>query len=426
MTDDSKDTFEIEAAAGLKKVGGADPLVVERVVRTIGDLPDRRRRPSSPSPFGGRWLGGLAVAIAAVVVVAMTLQILGLRPAGPLGPTIGPGPVTRPTTVVTESPSPTIDLSPSQFASDPRMLACEQVGHRTLADVMYAFELAHGKDYRSNLQIPVVPSLASAEQPALFVLFKTGDSTSSSGGDPPLIFTPSPGERSVCVGLTGIANPVYITNVEPAEIVLPPAAAPAGPIASVYADTKRPLSAMAWDETRQSLWVVTWNTGPNGELTRVGLNGSTQSWSLPNGPDLQIQPKIQAGLDQGTQPAARYDWTATDIVVDGEGVVWIAAGYGLVRFDPATGKSRLKVFPEPDLTKLYVLDGGSWMSAIAADGDGVLVARNGNRQLTRVNESLAEAGTINLPLGLGRPAWTCGPRRPHPGRRTAQPRPRRI
>ncbi len=56
---------------------------------------------------------------------------------------------------------------------------------------------------------------------------------------------------------------------------------------------------MAWDETRQSLWVVTWNTGPNGELTRVGLNGSTQSWSLPNGPDLQIQPKIQAGLDPG-------------------------------------------------------------------------------------------------------------------------------
>jgi len=49
---------------------------------------------------------------------------------------------------------------------------------------------------------------------------------------------------------------------------------------------------------------------------------------------------------------------------------------------------------------VYV-DGGHWLSAIAADGDGVLVARNGESALTRVDESLADAGTITLPS-----SWT--------------------
>jgi hypothetical protein len=326
---------------------------------------------------------GLAAAIAVVAIVAATVRLVVLRPAGP------------------GSPSPTTDLSLVQFAKDPRMLACEQVGDRTLNDVLSAFELAHGKDYRANLEIPVEPDLASAEQPALVVVFKTGDPWPISGSAPNPGTTvaprsPPPGVRSVCVGLTGVKDPVFIINVDESKIVLPPASAPPGPIASVFADTNSVLAAMTWDASRQSLWIVTWNTGPTAKLGRVGLDGKSESWPLPNGPNVQLQPEIQGGLIVQPMPAAWYGWEATDVVVDGEGKVWIAAGYGLIRFDPDTGKSQLRTFTESDATKVY-LDGGHWLSAIAADGDGVLVARNGESTLTRIDESLADAGTIALP-----------------------------
>ena len=166
MNDEPSDIFEADAAAGLKELGAADPVVVERVEGTVAGLPDRRRRPAFRSVVSARRMLGFAAAIAVVAIVAATVQLVVLRPAGP------------------GSPSPTTDLSPIQFARDPRMLACEKAGDRTLDDVLYAFELAHGKDYRANLEIPVEPDLASAEQPALVVVFKTGDPWPISGSAP--------------------------------------------------------------------------------------------------------------------------------------------------------------------------------------------------------------------------------------------------
>ncbi|MGD0122685.1 MAG: hypothetical protein ABSC46_09015 [Candidatus Limnocylindrales bacterium] len=417
MSDKSSNGFGTDVDAGPKDLGTADPLVVERVQQTVEGLPDRSRRPGIRSLVAAQAMLRIAAAIAVVAVVAVTLQVVALGPAGSASPTIRPTesapPVaTSPTlanayAATTASPGPTLDLSPGRFASDPRMLACEKAGDRTLSDVLYAFALSHGKDYRADLQIPVEPGLASAEQPALVVVFKTGTSDVVSGPGPmpgtsgvnPEI-TPPPDARTVCVGLTGVKDPVLIRNLDKSKIVLPPARAPSGPIAGVFANTNRALAAMTWDAARQSLWIVTWNTGPNGQLTRAGLDGSTKSWPLPNGPDVQIQPVIQAGLVQPAMPAAWYGWDATDVVVDGQGKVWIAAGYGLVRFDPDTGKSQLKTFPESDATKVYG-DGGQWLSAIAADGNGVLIARNGESALTRIDESLANAGTIALPA-----TWT--------------------
>jgi hypothetical protein len=197
-----------------------------------------------------------------------------------------------------------------------------------------------------------------------------------------------------------VKDPVLITNVDESKIILPPASAPAGPIASVFfANDRASLAAMTSDASRQALWIVTL-TGATGQLTRVGLDGKSESWPLPNGPKVQQQPEIQGGLIVQPMPAAWYGWDATDVVVDGEGKVWIAAGYALVRFDPDTGKSQLRTFTESDATKVY-LDGGHWLSAIAADGDGVLVARDGESALTRIDESLADAGTITLPS-----SWT--------------------
>jgi hypothetical protein len=131
-------------------------------------------------------------------------------------------------------------------------------------------------------------------------------------------------------------------------------------------------------------------------LTRVGLDGSTQHWALPNGPHVQLQPAIKAGAEQPSGLTASYDWKTTDVVVDGRGKVWTAAGYGLARFDPATGKSQLKGFAELEMSKVYA-PGGRWLSAIAADGDGVLVTRNGDPAVYRVDESLAVTKMFALP-----------------------------
>jgi len=131
MNDERGDIFEADAAAGIKKLGAADPAVVERLQGTVTSLPDRRRRPAFRSVVSARRMLGLGTAIAVVAIIAATLV---LRPAGP------------------GSPSPTTDLSLVQFAKDPRMLACEKAGDRTLNDVLSAFELAHGKDYRPILR----------------------------------------------------------------------------------------------------------------------------------------------------------------------------------------------------------------------------------------------------------------------------------
>ena len=368
---DDPDEFGIKAAASLKEIGAPDPASVDRVRRTMADLPDHSRPRTLRFFRRGRIVGLAAVVPVLAIVAALVLWV-----PGQLNHAAG--------------------LDPSRFAGDPRMLACEKYGDRTLSDVQYAFELAHGRDYRANLRLPVQPDLAGAEEPALVVVFTTGTPLHSIGGNPPLAFTPRPGARTVCVDMAGLQYPLFLNNLDPSEIVLPPAPEPTGPIAGVFADTKRELAAMAWDSGSQSLWVVTWNGGPGGSLTRVGLDGSTKHWPLPNGPELQIQPEIQAGLQQPALPTASYDWRATDVVVDGQGKVWIAAGYGLIRFDPATGKIGLKSFSESDMTKVYT-DGGHWLSAIAADGDGVLVTRNGDAAVLRVNESLAETTLFTLP-----------------------------
>ena len=395
MTDGSDHEFERTVSDGLKRLGAVDPHVLDRLSDSVATLSDRTERRPLGDRAGSRPYASMAAVAGIVALIAAGGWLLvGSTAFGPSAP--------GHSTVETlphpsSSPAATQDLSPIQYASDPRMAACEKAGSRQLADVLYAWELAHGSDYRAHLIVPVQPDLAAASEPALVVVFKTGDSSSSSGGNPPFVFTPPPGSHTVCVGVTGANEGVLIRNLAESNLVLPPASAPIGVVAGVAVATNRPLAAMTWDKSGNSLWVVTWNTGPNGQLTRVNADGSTTSWPLPNGPDMQIQPEIQAGLQQPAMPAAWYGWDATDVVVDGQGEVWIAAGYGLVRFDPATGKSQLRVFSESDMTKVYVIDGGSWLSAIAADGDGVLVARHGHHDLTRLNEALADAGTVTLP-----------------------------
>jgi hypothetical protein len=400
VNDKSNDSFEAQVAAGLEELAAPDPRVIERIQESVGRLPDRGRRSVRSLVALGTMLR-LAAVVAVLVLAGGTLLLVVRRPGGLGGPPIGPTESATASALATGLSAPTFDLSPRQFATDPRMLACEKSDGRTLDDVLYAFELAHGKDYRANLQIPLEPALAGAEQPALVVVFKTGDPLNISQpyvpGHSPVAVPPPPDARTVCIGLTGVNQPVVIVNLDKSKIVPPPAPSPSGPIASVFAALNGDLAAMAWDSGRSSLWIVTADAGPIGRLTRVGLDGSTETWALPNGPNLQPLPKIQGGLIVQPMPAAWYGWDATDVVVDGQGELWIAAGYGLVRFDPDTGKSQLRTFAESDATKLYVLKSGHWISAIATDGDGVLIARNGEPTLVRVDETLDASATITLP-----------------------------
>ena len=390
MTDESDVDDERRFADAIKRLGDIDPFVLDRLSASVTALPARSRWRL------GAGLSGLhrSTTVAAVVAVVALIAAGGWWLAGP--GLVGPSASGLPTGGAPTQPSAAPDLSPGQYANDPRMVACEKAEDRHLADVLYAWELTHGRDYRANLVVPVQPMLASATESALIVVFKTGNSLSSSGGNPPLIFTPPQGSHTVCVGPSGTGEPTLILNLAESNLVLPPASAPIGVTARVAVASNRALSAMAWDSSRNSLWVVTWISGPDGQLTRVDADGTTKTWAVPNGPPMQFQPAIQAGLQQVALPAAWYGWDATDVVVDSQGEVWIAAGYGLVRFDPATGRSRLRAFPESDMTQVY-LPGGTWLSAIAADGDGVLVARQGAHVLTRINETMGDASTINLP-----------------------------
>jgi hypothetical protein len=408
VTNGSEPEVGQRLSEGIKRLGAADPAVLERLSDTVATLPDRTERRRINQLSSSQAYAQMAAALGIVaIILAAGWWLVG---SSAFGPSATNSMATDTSSHPSPSPAATQDLSPTQFADDPRMRACEEVGSRQFSDVLYAWELAHGRDYRKYIVVPVQPELASAQEPALVVVFTTGDDLKiwappfvgssqqpAAVVTPAAVFTPPPGSHTVCVGLTGASQAVPFLNLAESNLVLPPASAPVGEMASVALATNRALAAMTWDEARDSLWVVTWQTGPNGQLTRIDADGSTTSWPLPNGPDLQIRPEIQAGLEQPAMPAAWYGWDATDIVVDGEGEVWIAAGYALVRFDPTTGESQVRVFQEPDMTKVYLTDGGSWLSAIAEDGDGVLVARNGDQSLTRVNESLADAGTITLP-----------------------------
>lgn len=309
----------------------------------------------------------------------------------------------------TSAPTPMSSVDPVQFAEDPRLAAClvPETPLASFSDVLAAFELPHAADYRTHLEIGFDGPLAESTEPALVLVARSAyppltrhPPTTAPATVPP---TPTPGFHDVCVSIQGRKEPVQLGNVADSDLFLPPASAPqAGPLARRFALLDLSLgeiAAMTWDASSHVLWLVTIRTGPTARLVRIGTDGQTASWELPGGPDLQPEPTIQAGLQVPTVPAADYFFGYASVVVDSSGAVWVAAAYGLVRFDPAREHAELRVFPEPAATQIENVR-GRWLSALAADGDGVLVARNGVSSLLRVDSVLADAGSIRLPQGL--------------------------
>jgi len=364
----------------------------DRLHRVVDSIPTGAARSRLTRP-------GWGVVAAVVGGLAMATVVIGIVGLGR----------NRPTTTATGSASASFDiaaLNPRRFASDPRMAVCLDPTDdvfRSFDDVLAAFELTPVSDYRKHLAIGYVGSLASSSSSGLVVIARSAyppppiSGPFFPGSSPSAIPAPTPllGFHAVCVGVSGHTDPIRIGNVADRDLILPPKSASiTGPVASRYAlldGTLGEIFAMTWDERSHSLWLLTTSR----RLVRVDANGHTISWPLPSGRFLQPQPSIQGGLTVQPVPVADYYFDATDLAVDDSGAVWIAAGYGLVRFDPATGKATLREFPSKSTT--IELDNGGWLSGIATEGEDVLVARDGSADLLRISADLRDRGSIRLP-----------------------------
>jgi len=102
-------------------------------------------------------------------------------------------------------------------------------------------------------------------------------------------------------------------------------------------------------------------------------------------------------------PETTYQGVFAQVIVDDSGAVWVNDdGYRVVRFDPETQTMTSYLFALK-VPGVDTRNDGTWVSAIAADGDGVLVARNLVSFLVRLGPSLAITKTIELPTGIAGP-----------------------
>jgi len=85
--------------------------------------------------------------------------------------------------------------------------------------------------------------------------------------------------------------------------------------------------------------------------------------------------------------------TVFDVVVDGEGIVWLATGYGLQLLEPVTGRGYAIVgsLPIPGSTRVIALNG---ILAYVGSGSRLYVVRRDGHKLTIVS-SMDAGGTVN-------------------------------
>jgi len=96
-------------------------------------------------------------------------------------------------------------------------------------------------------------------------------------------------------------------------------------------------------------------------------------------------------------PELTYRGMFSQVIVDGSGAVWVYGdGYNLVRFEPETGTLKSYAFPL-EVPGTDWANGGTWVSAIAADGDGILVARSQVPFIVRLGPALTVTKTIDIP-----------------------------
>ncbi len=291
----------------------------------------------------------------------------------------------------TPAPSPTTD--PASFAGDPRLEACGGLE----AGVQQVVALDHAWAYRAVMPgIGFVPQLDGSADPALLVIYSgsipakldwrtyvhppPGPSPTTVSTPTP-VPTPLPGTKNVCVALNATDAPQMVPNAalqpfnpELATLaVRPPYQSGQG---RVVTRNKQSTYSLAWDPAHQVLWYTVQSPQTDSALYRLDpATGQTTRWALS---------------------ATDYNGFMDMVVVDATGAVWFdPSGVHLYRLDPVTGKlARLDINTR---IKPVVDQGGVWVSAIAADGDGVWIARESLPYLTRIDASLHEVAKIPLP-----------------------------
>jgi hypothetical protein len=144
----------------------------------------------------------------------------------------------------------------------------------------------------------------------------------------------------------------------------------------VVTRSKQSTYGLAWDQTHGVLWYTVQFPQTDSALYRLDpATGQTQRWALP---------------------ATDYNGFMDMVVVDATGAVWFdQSGLRLYRLDPGSGK--LAHLDINTSIKPVVDQGGVYITAIAADGDGVLIARESLPYLTRIDAGLHEVAKIQLP-----------------------------
>jgi len=291
------------------------------------------------------------------------------------------------------SPVTPHSTNPESFVSGPRLKACGGLE----AGVQQVVALDHAWAYRAVMPgIGFVPQLDASADPALLVIYSglipakldwrnsviiPPGPVPTTVPSPTPVPTPPPGTKNVCVALNATDEPQIVPNTalqpfhpELATLAVRPPTQPGQ--GRVVTRNKQSTYSLAWDPIGQALWYTVQSPQTDSALYRLDpATGKTTRWALP---------------------ATDYNGFMDMVVVDATGAVWFdQSGVRLYRLDPVTGKlARLDIDTR---IKPVVDQGGVWVSAIAADGDGVLIARESLPYLTRIDANLHQVGTIELP-----------------------------
>ncbi|MFI5284657.1 MAG: hypothetical protein ACHQ0J_16250 [Candidatus Dormibacterales bacterium] len=340
------------------------------------------RTSGSRTISGSRLLIGLVVMAVSASCTSTQATPVATTSNGPVtvtsSPTIEPSP--------TAAASPTTD--PASFANDPRLQACGGLE----AGIQQVVALDHAWAYRAVMPgIGFVPQLDASADPALLVIYSGLIPAKldwhryvippTTVPTPTLVPTPLPGTKNVCVTLNATDAPQIVPDAalqpfHPELATLAARPATQSGQGRVVTRNKQSTYSLAWDPTHGVLWYTVQFSQTDSALYQLDpATAQTKRWALP---------------------ATDYNGFMDMVVVDATGAVWFdQSGVHLYRLDPSSGKlARLDI----DTSVKPVIDqGGVWISAIAADGDGVLIARESLPYLTRIDASLHSVAKIQLP-----------------------------
>jgi hypothetical protein len=187
-----------------------------------------------------------------------------------------------------------------------------------------------------------------------------------------LIFRPdSPGESTASDSRSASA-------VASLDATVPSAPASMPPVSVTLPDDSYDL---AYDPPRGLLWLAVMQISEPDWLYAVGTDATFERWPLPD---------------------VQHNGYLSQVEVDSHGAVWVTEGYVLARFDPDTHKTMSLSLAEeapdalPDALDSGNPNAGTWISAIAPFGDGVLVARNNVAAFVAYDSTLEPVTTIHV------------------------------